>query len=743
MKSKAIKIIKKENRLRGTTEVVDDSVEVRDLEREGRSTLRMNLRTKGESPKRKKIRKWRLTALFIVVLITVIGAGLFVFLVLIPAQRMVGYLDEIQTTMNSLLLDMDKRDVSNIDTYFAKVQTNLGKIDDEISQFDFLKNIEQTKGYYENFQKGRTILTKTDNLLEKSLPKLKNILKATGFKVNPGDTVEVSTELNEDGTPKEVSTFNLILQELPLYLNLYTEIQPDILDILKDVQSIDPEHVPNVGGMNLQEKLLDIDKFIDEYPALSTQTVNFLQNIPELIGSNKETKYLVILQNEAEMRASGGLITAFGNATIKNGEFDGGITLQDSWNLQLYLWQLGVAMPHQNIYGQLYLMNYGCGASEARAQDVAQYPDLYESTMYFKDYYDIANEYDSTTFPGYDHIVIINFKFAENILGLVQPLIVEPFGEVTADNLFQFIKAETDDPKYHGFNKDRKQILQDIADAAKKKLFDLPINEIPKVIKTLVSSFQAKDISLSTKNSEVQAFFDEYGLSARAVKDQPGDYFQLGEAQNCALKLNKWVRDRVYHEVKIEDNGSIGRTVWVSWQQPKIYDNTLGGQYSDSLQFSYRAWVMAYMPKDSSSIESDGYSRSGYLGYYPQQGYDEVMQKDYSDNIIWFDHRRMSESDAIEKQQLNINYNLPDSINYVNQGNYSLVLQKHPGKSWGEPHEVVIKHNGQDYKVDVVLDRDKIITYRDGIITVDNYDKKMDWIYNIVDRIPWDKIKTD
>jgi hypothetical protein len=738
MKSKSIKFLKKE---KATNDVAgkDDAIEVKDLQRSSRSTVRMNLRTKQST---KKPYKYGMPILFTSVLILVIGAAAFLYFVLIPAQRIMGHVDQIQLTANAFFLDFNKKDISNIDIYFENIQTNLNAIDSEISQFDFLKNSEQTKGYYDNFQKGRVILGKTDTLLEKSLPKLKNVLKATGFRVDPSEPI-VSAPVVAEGEEDEESTINLILKELPLYLNLYEEIQPDLEDIMKDVKTIDPNYVPNVGGFNIRDKLISANELIDEYPELSDQTVSFLKNVPELIGSDKETRYLIILQNEAEMRASGGLITAFGDVTIKNGEFEGGVTLQDSWNLQLYLWELGVAMPHWNMYGQLYLMNYGCGATEARAQDVAQYPDLYESSMLFKDYYDIANEYNPEAFPSYDHIVFINLKFAENILGLVQPLQVEPFGEVTADNLFQFIKAETDDPKYHGFNKDRKQILQDIADAIKKKLFDLPINEMPRVLKTVIGSFQAKDIALSTKNSEMQAFFDNYGLSAKTAKNLTGDYFQLGEAQNCALKLNKWVRNSVYQEVKINDNGNINRTIWVNWTQPKIYDNSLGGQYSDTTQFSYRAWVMAYMPRGVSSIESDGLKRSGYLYYYPQEGYDEVMDKDYSDNIIWFDHRRMTEEDPIDKQQLNINYNLPDSINYLSQNGYSLVLQKHPGKSWGEQHEVVIMHNGQRYSVKVTLDRDKIITYKAGVITVDDYDKRLDWINNIVDRIPWDKIKTD
>jgi len=90
---------------------------------------------------------------------------------------------------------------------------------------------------------------------------------------------------------------------------------------------------------------------------------------------------------------------------------------------------------------------------------------------------------------------------------------------------------------------------------------------------------------------------------------------------------------------------------------------------------------------------------------------------------------------------MNINYSLPDSVNYLKDGKYTLIIQKHPGKSWGEENEVLINFNGQKYDVKFTLDRDKILTFKDGIITLDNYDKKLDWVNDLVSRIPWDNIK--
>jgi hypothetical protein len=708
----------------------------------GTSEAMLNAKPKKLKEKSKMRRYLGIFSFFVGILL--VAATLFAvqFLVL-PGFKVLGYLENIKDNASLLLQDLSVKSIANLETYLGNIQNELSKIDDEISRYEFLKSIDQTKGYYENFQTGRRILDKGNTLIEYSLPKLKNILTATGFSTDKNASSVLGSL--ETKSEDEESSISLIMKELPLYLNLYNEIEPQIIGIFEEVAKIDPNYVPSLPNFNISDNLVSINNLGKEFPTLSQKTVNLIKYLPDLLGSNQDSTFLVVMQNEAEMRSSGGILTAYGDVTLRNGEISNEIKLDDTNNLQLYLWQqVGLPMPHYNIYGQLYLMNKGCGASEARAQDSNHYPDIYESLMMFKDYYDMAREHDEDEFADYDNIVILNFAFAQNLLSLVQPLTVEGFGEVTADSLFSFIKAETDNTdKYQAYDEGRKDIIGEVSTAVKEKLFNLPYSDLPKIINLIVKSFQARDLGLASKDAEMQAYFDAYGMSGRYEKDVTGDYFALAEAQNCSLKLNRWVRNTVQHNVNINNDGSIGREVKVKWQQPKIYDDSLYGQYDSTLRFSYRAWVRFVMPKDSFNIESDGYERSGYLYYFPQKYYDKVFNKQVSDNVVQFDHRRFDESDPIEKEEMNVSYNLPGSINYLSQGEYTLLLQKHPGKSWGETHTVNITDNdGNTHTIDVVLDRDKVVKFKNGVLSVDNYDTSLDWLMNdIVNRLPFDRLQ--
>ncbi len=479
--------------------------------------------------------------------------------------------------------------------------------------------------------------------------------------------------------------------------------------------------------------------FINDYPEISQQTLEFMRGVPELVGSNDgPTEYLIILQNEAEMRASGGLLTAFGHMTIKNGEFDGEISFSDMWNLENYVsYTLGIDTGNRNIYGQLYLMNQGCGSSYLRAQDAGIYPDLFWTAEKFTEYYDLANASNDELFPDYDHVIILNNAFAENLLSLIQPLEVEGYGEVTAESLFEFIKEETDDPAL-AFSPERKAIIEKISNAAKEKFVDLPLNEVPKIIRIIVDSINAKDIGFYSPENEMQEFFDKYSMSGRIIKDFEGDYFHFNEAQNCSLKLNNFVRNEITQDIYINDDGSIEKTVRANWEQPQIYEESLRLQYDPSGNFTYRAWVRIFTPEDSDNFDSDGLVKSGFLYYIPYDYYDEEMNKQVSENIIRFDHRRLEEEDPIPKQDLTVSYELPEYLNYEANGNYRMLIQKHPGKSWGEPYTINIHHNGQVHTILFTLNRDKVINYKDGIISIENYETSLDWLVDIAEGIPLD-----
>lgn len=713
---------------------------------------------KSSSPKSTlpvaRFKKILIFCTFLALVLTTAVGYLIYYYVYSPLNNINESVNRIEENSTHILDDFSNKDLSKIDLYVNNISGEISLIEQEISRYEFLQDFDSTKGYYDNLVITQEILNKSEKLIDKTLPDLKNVLETSGFTVTEGQVIEESEESS--------TALNLVTQELALYIDLYEEIEPDIYSIFDDVKRLNPEYLPSYNDFEPEEDFPKVLEFIEEYPETSEKTKNFFEYIPVLIGANETAEYMVILQNEAEMRSSGGLLTAYGSMKIDNGEFDENINLSDTWNIENYVrsitnvgpddfYQLTSYPPYvspwggyyQNIYGQLYLMNSGCGATSLRAQDAGLYPDLTWTMNIFSDYYDVANQYNKADYPSYDHMLIINHKFAQDLIKLVEPIQLEGYGDVTSENLFEVIKFETDDTSRQ-FDPNRKEIIGEIANIAKEKFLDLPLTDMPLVANTVIKSFQAKDIAIGSKDATIQQYLDDYGLSGKVAREFDGDYFHLNEAQNCSLKLNRWVRDTVLNEVHISNDGSIRKSIVVHWTQPKIFEDSISKQYWPTLQYRYRAWVRVFMPEGSYITSSDGYNRSHPFTYYPQEYYDGTMNKYVSDNIIAFDHRRFTESDPIDKQDLIVSYNLPDNLNYNANKEYKVLIQKHPGKSWEdgtyENYTFNIYHNDQMYAINFDLDRDKVLTYKDGVISVDNYDESLDWISGLLDRLPFDKL---
>jgi hypothetical protein len=714
---------------------VDDDYSVPDtkVKIKGNNKIEKELNLKLHHKKR--YRKLFLFINFISLVIIFSLGYLLYYFVYSPLNNINKSINRIVDTNTLIFEDLGKKDIRHIDSYVEDINQEISYIDSQLDRYAFLKNYKATKGYYENMILIQSILDQSQNLFEKTVPKLKNALETSGFVVS--DEQKIAHDLEEH------SAVNLIIQELPLYIDLYEDVEPDIYKILENIKRLDPQFLPSVGGFEPDKDWKEVLDFVETYPELSEQLKNFSNSIPSLIGGDKKIQYLLILQNETEMRASGGLITAFGILDIENGQIaEDGIDLQDSWNLQYYLWGLGISMPLNNIYGQAYLMNQGCGATEARAQDVAQYPDLYKTMKDFGLYYDIANKYNPIDFPDYDHYLMINHHFTKEMLKLVEPIQVEVNGvlmDVTSENFFDIVKLETDDSS-RAFDRERKSILGDIAEAAKEKFLDLSIENFPLIAKNIVKLFQSKDIAIASRDDDIQTYLDEYGLSGRVAYEFDGDYFHFNEAQNCSLKINRWLRNTVTHNIYINDEGSINHEVLVKWYQPKIWTQELSKQYDATLRFRYRAWTRVFMPPGANILENDGYWASVPYYYWPKEYYDEFMNKYVADNVVSFDHRRFSEADPVEKQTLTVKYTLPESLNYNLTGGYTLLLQKHPGKSWEdgtyEKHILNIFFKGDEYNVEVELDRDKVIEFKEGVTSVRNYDASLDWIIGLIENLP-------
>ncbi len=141
---------------------------------------------------------------------------------------------------------------------------------------------------------------------------------------------------------------------------------PELVPLLQVIQPVLRSHRVNIDRAGELRQQIDaaslsprvrsaIDRFDALYPTLVTG-VNLLSVAPQLLGADRPRTYLILLQNEDELRASGGFISAAGRITLNAGEIVT-LTVEDSYQLDDFTKPYGdPPAPLLNIMGsQLWL----------------------------------------------------------------------------------------------------------------------------------------------------------------------------------------------------------------------------------------------------------------------------------------------------------------------------------------------------------------------------------------------------
>jgi hypothetical protein len=743
-----------------------------------------NLKPTGKSnssdpnkPVKKKKKNWFVRILLSLLLIIVAMIAILAILLVPPALSIMDSLQNIEKEAETLKDDIKGKNFTQLPTRTRNIQFELQNVRSQMDKFDFLANIGFIQPYYENVNVGKEILDNTDLLIEKALPKIKIFSESLDATVkarveveNAQSKVQISTpdtsintttnsealtpvapvlsnaqkckveltenvELQEKGVDvekyvenktEEVSTnptkLRDIITVLPEAIDIYTEVEPEMQIVLHSVNKLDmetlPPYIPQKYIDKLSALLTTTKEYETNFPKYTELIKNLLVGVPELLGSKKPVTYLIVFQNEKEMRASGGLLTAYGLVTVDKGSVVGDIETHDMWDLQGDIWRYSEQIYYYNIYGQLVLMNDGCGASELRSQDSGIYPDQQISMEMFTEYYNDMQRYLPQKYKKYDYVLTLNTFFASDMISVIEPLVLDDCTVITSDNLAKVIFNDRND------DGGRKSNIGRVAKAAEDEFTSISSDKLPDVLTTLIKTAQAKNFAFYTKNEVMSKFFDDMGLTGRIVTDFEGDYLHVNEAQVCGLKANFYLKDTVIQNISIADDGTISRTMKVEWINEKIFDPAEDEIISSSPSFPYRAWIRFMTPDGSDYTYTDGYAKSRWL-YYPQDYYDLEVQKSVSDNVIWFNHRRYFDSEPVPTYDLNISYTLPEKIKYTSENGYKMLIQKHPGKQ-DEKYIVGMNYQGESYHIEFILDRDKVVLFKDGQLKVENYPHPLD-----------------
>ena len=401
---------------------------------------------------------------------------------------------------------------------------------------------------------------------------------------------------------------------------------------------------------------------------IASSTIDFW---PDMFGFNGQKTYLILFQNNMELRPGGGFIGSYGVLSVNKGRIvsfniydvydaDGQLKghVEPPYPIRRYLPSL-----HWYLRDSNFNVDFSKGAI---ASAVFLNTEMHQKV---------------------DGVIGVDLSFVKNILSVTGPIKVADYNQtVNADNFFQIAQAHAEKDFFPGSTQ-KKDFLRTFYGGLQTKLSGgKGISYLP-LLQAVSESIYEKHILFAFNNVNEQAAFAINGWSSALVDERQSsvsainDFIGINEANLGADKDNYYVSRTVSQNVSIKSDGTIGENLTINFNNSAKNNSLLGGVYKNYLRF--------ILPLNAgiSRITIDGkdqkivpaitdpavYEKKGFVA---PDGL-EVQKEDQGQNTIY---GFLVNIQPQESRLIAIEYVLPKKVNLSQpEISYNLKFFKQPG----------------------------------------------------------------
>ena len=393
------------------------------------------------------------------------------------------------------------------------------------------------------------------------------------------------------------------------------------------------------------------------------------------MGSTKPVNYLLLFQNDKEIRATGGFITSFGFLSITNGQL-GPISSSNIYTLDT-LYKKVVSPPAA-------LAEYNA-ATQWYMRDANISPDLPTSVGYINSFYN-----DTPTMPHIDGMIFVDTQFVANLLKVLGPQTVSQYADtlktandwcrdklpagavpegnvtVTSDNAACLMEYYSEVAEVNLSQAKRKSFLSYLMKSMVDDVLNASTANIIPLITQGKDTLTQKHLQLYFNDTSVENYVLSQNWGGQIVKNNTGDYLNVVEENLGGSKANFYIQRTINQNIQQDSKGNYTDTVSIKYTNPQIYDYNV----ANSLSAPYKAWFRLYAPLGSKLISMTGFNGSQVITN------DTDLNKTIFDNHIDVPVRHYSYEPAATLT-VTIKYMLPKGI--IRGTGYSELVQKQAG----------------------------------------------------------------
>lgn len=623
--------------------------------------------------KKKGFKPWQKVLLGILVVVLIFGAagGAMAWYTYDILMDIKADASEVQTSANVLKEKLKTQDLPGAKTALADTKTKFEALKQEFNRLSYFSAIPVASAYYNDGVHGFAAGDAGIRAAEKTIDAIVPYADVLGFSGEGSFT---------GGTAEE---------RVRLLLETVSKISPILDDITKELNTaetelaqINPNRYPEkVGDVEVRSLIAQAQTGI----VLAVDGINTyrpaIEVLPELAGSNKQRKkYLVLFQNDNELRPTGGFLTAYAVMFVE----DGKVYPEKSDDIYELDKKFKKNIPIPPVLGK-----YLTSEKRFNLRDMNVSPDFRESMKEFYTHFrEVPGEPDNI-----DGIIALDTNVLSDLVKILGPVEVPGYGTFSAENdpkcdcpQIIYAMSEIVDRPTPYIREDRKGIIAPMMQAIIQKAYSSPKEMWPGLFKLAMEKIEGKHVQMYMFDEEHQKAAEAINAAGLMNPSEEGqDYIAIVDANLGGAKSNLFVEQSVKLEVSPVENGMITNTLTLNYKNPRKGDNCNLEAGLLCLNGILNDWVRVYLPDGAKLVEAQGFSEGTQeettdLGFSVIEGAFKVA--------------------PLSSATVKITYTVP----YTNEKEYAVKLRKQGGT---DKVPYLISVNGNEHEE--ILDKDKVV----------------------------------
>ncbi len=466
------------------------------------------------------------------------------------------------------------------------------------------------------------------------------------------------------------------------------EMATHIDNLRKELDAIDPNRYPKkIGKTIIREKLAGAKETVEGAANLFVNAQPLLVNLPGMLGEPQTRRYLILFQNDKELRATGGFITAYAQFRLEKGK----MILEkadDIYNLD--------NAKRKNFPAPREILTFHKGVYNLNIRDSNLSPDFKLSMQKFEEIYDTTAGKEKI-----DGIITVDTHVLVEALKILGPMNVygREFSAETdkrCDCPRAVYELEDYSTRPVGYVRDaRKDIIGVLLQQLMQKALGVsPSQYWGKLFQMLITEINQKHVLAYFHDENAQKAVESFNMAGRIMtasetatllkyeEEKGWDYLHINNSNMAGAKANMFVSEKVTKDTSVSGDTATTKLT-IEYKNP--YPGSDCGLESGGLCLNapLRNWVRVYVPTGSKLTESKGAQSSKDNKPVPMDSYEDLGKTVFEGFLI---------VNPMGTARLDLTYTSPIKST---DGKYHLLIQKQPGT---DGDEWILKLGGRERK---------------------------------------------